>query len=172
MLGLAAPILQPFIQCHGRVQRVHMITSLRNFGRARSVEAGLHSHPATAGFASPSGWACAAQRLKQQQQQRQVGWRCLAAQQLHAAGGVDSGSAAASVGLAIRPGEVHIWWLDPAKVILPVRQQVAMGQQAAGTRVVFQYPKAMRCLIRKVPTPQRPCAYTCSCCCPSLPGGQ
>jgi hypothetical protein len=124
MLGLAAPALQPLIQCHGRVQRVQMITSLRNFGRARSVQAGLNSHPATDGFASPSGWACAAQRQKQQQQQRRPGWQCPAAQQLRAAGGVGSGGSAAWAGRAIRPGEVHVWWLDPAKVTLPVRQQV------------------------------------------------
>ena len=110
-----------------------MITSLRNFGRARSVQAALNSHPATDGFASPSGWACAAQRQKQQQQQQQrrPGWQCPAAQQLHAAGGVGSGGSAASAGRAIRPGEVHVWWLDPAKVTLPVGQQVEAVVSAA-----------------------------------------
>lgn len=102
---------------HGRLQRLQMIISLRQFSANPAAWRTRHASFAAAQLQQPLSWSG--------HQQPRGAWRCYAAQQLQAvgydAGAAGTGAAATTApggGRLIRPGEVHIWWLDPAKVSL------------------------------------------------------
>ena len=112
---MSAPLSATWV--HGRLQGVQALTSLRHFGGGACPALPALSQPLhaleRAAAASASGCAlptpaAAAPRPRP--------WRCLAAPQLQQAAGFSGSAAPPAAARAIRPGEVHIWWLDPTQV--------------------------------------------------------
>ena len=118
-MARAAPAAT-LLQAHGRsVQSSHLQLALSQLGTL----AGRAAQQPSAATCAPLAAALPAADpgLWKRRYRRQDASRCLAVQQLHAdaAGAVAAGAAAAAASAgkhSIRPGEVHLWWLDPRKV--------------------------------------------------------
>jgi hypothetical protein len=113
--------MQPMALCHGRAQRLQLMTSLRHFGKPVCTPSAYHQlrpHNSPASFA---GLSAAPPSSGPSHRQQDV-FRCYASQQLQTLD-TESAAAAATAAVApraIQPGEVHVWWLLPSNVSGPV----------------------------------------------------
>jgi hypothetical protein len=113
---MVRPALQPLVLCHGRLQSLQLLTNLRHFRKPQLVE-----HPAI--FSTAGCSASPLLTIDGQRGQKSALWRAAASQQLV---GYETAVAKAAADPAtqplaasardIRPGEVHVWWLDLTQV--------------------------------------------------------